>query len=187
VTATGEQATDGEPVPLAEAQGAQRRIWELSERQVELERAVSESTEREHVRQLELAAALRDVAVKSAQNAMLEDAAVERQQLVEWLQQLLDTERQRSQALELHLAERAVLVDQLRDELAAYEGHLRHERNLAEEAREAARHVQVMLDAERSLLSSRFGARVFRIVRRVPGAGLAWRTCRRVTGRPTTR
>jgi len=63
-----------------------RRIYDLREHISELEVTVAERLERERVLTLELAAARRDLEVKAAYNVMLESAALERRQSIEWLQ-----------------------------------------------------------------------------------------------------
>lgn len=73
-------ATDGEE------RLALRRAWELDERVKELEAELVESTERERVGALEVAAAQRDLDVKATYITMLESIAAERQQLIDWLQ-----------------------------------------------------------------------------------------------------
>lgn len=66
------------------------RLGELEDHITQLETRLAERIERERVLTLELAAARRDLEVKSAYNTMLESAAVERQQHVAWLQTHVD-------------------------------------------------------------------------------------------------
>jgi hypothetical protein len=87
-----------------------QQAWDLAEQVSTLQARLNELLERERVRELELAALRKDVEVKAAYNTMLERAAGENRELIDWLrsrlddvQGVLEPEHERSAQLERSL------------------------------------------------------------------------------------
>jgi hypothetical protein len=78
-----EQGLNGGGASL-DAQSLTRQAWELNERVTELESELAEQVERARVRELEISALHKDVALKTAYHDALERSAAERQQQIEW-------------------------------------------------------------------------------------------------------
>jgi hypothetical protein len=117
------------------------------------------------------------VAVKTALNTALESTAVERQRMVDWLQQQLS-----EGAEQLRIAR--VEGEQYRSTIDACERRLEQERLRAERAEELARTIQAHLDAERSRRSYRAMSWMLATWRAVPGFGFVLRRLTRSADQP---
>jgi chromosome segregation ATPase len=157
MTAEGADSIAGAAVSSLDEQRAVRRAWDLAERVGELEARLSEFTERERVREMELTAARRDLDLKSASNTSLEATLLERQGMIEWLQ--AQVTREVDQSRELRTQAEATITS-LRSERAQAESTIADERRRTEQAEARATSLQGELDAERARVSWRVANRL---------------------------
>src|SRR5262245_51401162 len=105
-----------------------RREWELRERVAELESELEERIERERIRELELASQRRELEVRFAYNAALEQRVVERVQEVDWMHE------QFARQAEGFAAEREHTARELEGERARVEHFAQHAAAVEHEA-----------------------------------------------------
>jgi chromosome segregation ATPase len=140
-----------------------RREWELRERVAELESEVAERIERERIRELELGSQRRELEVRFAYNAALEQRVLEHQQQIEWLHGQFERQHQGNVAEQQRVAEENQrVVDQLTAERERLGEALTLERERVAEHQRAVEwfqherdEVRRELDAERRRLSYR--------------------------------
>jgi colicin import membrane protein len=134
-------------VQTAEASGPAlaRREWELRERVAELQSELGERIERERIRELELASQRRELEVRFAYNAALEQRVLEHQHQVEWLHGQFALQAQSFAAEHQRVA----------DEFAAERERVAELQRAIEAIQRERDDARAELDAERRRVSSR--------------------------------
>jgi chromosome segregation ATPase len=133
------------------------RDWELRERVGALQAELSESTERERIRELEFAAQRQELEIRFAYNATLEHRVLEHQHQIESVQSKLEQESER------FAAERERLTDEIAraaEDLATERERVAEHQRAVDWFQRDCEAVRLELNAERQRLSYRAVQRV---------------------------
>jgi len=154
-----------QPAEMSDAVLA-RRAWDLSERVAELEAELDQRIERDRIRELELSSLRRELDVRFAYNAALEERVLEHKQQIDWMHQQFALQVQ-GFAADQERAAQELAVERER-------GHEQRQRADALEGDVAG--LRAELDAERGRVSYRL---VQRITRRAQKHRVVFVTLRR--------
>ena len=133
-----------------------RREWDLRERVAELEAELDKRVERDRIRELELASLRRELEVRFAYNAALEQRVLEHKQELDWMHQQFALQAQGFAAEQ----ERAAA------ELAAARERVEEQQRRAEALQHEVDGVRAELEAERGRVSYRLVQRITTRVRK---------------------